>query len=84
MKRITPLKAKKKPSEMERYARERKEKAKHRDPVPMVTTLNEPIHDPESDLHYLARAEEVRANPARHRAARKVAKAKIHNLSKIA
>lgn len=84
MKRITPLKARKNPSEMERYAKERKAKAKHPTPAPMVTTLNEPAFDPESDLHYLTRAEEVRANPARHRAAKKVAKTKIHNLSKIA
>lgn len=82
MKRITPLKAKKNPSEMERYAKERA--ARKTKPAAIIETLHEPMYDPESDLHYLARAEEVRSNPARHKAAKQVAKRKIHNLSKIA
>lgn len=82
MARITPLKAKRKPSEMERYAKERANR-KHT-PQAIITTLREPIYDPETDLHYLTKAEEVRANPARHRAARKVAKVRIKRLSQIA
>lgn len=83
MKRMTPLKAKKHPSEMERYVKERQMRAKTAKPAPMVTTLSD-VHDPESDLHYLTRAQEVMRDPGRHRAAKKVAKAKIKNLSSIA
>lgn len=83
MKRMTPLKAKKHPSEMERYVKERQARAKAAKPAPMVTTVSD-IHDPESDLHYLTRAQEVMRDPVRHRAAKKVAKTKIKNLSSIA
>jgi len=84
MKRITPLKAKKNPSEMERYAKERAKSSRNPKPAIMTQALHEPMYDPESDLHYLTRAEEVKNSPARHKAAKQVAKRKMHDLSKIA
>lgn len=84
MKRMTPLKAKKHPSEMERYVKERQKKMKNVKSAAMITELHEPFHDPEGDLHYLSRAQEIMHDPMRHRAAKKMAKMKIKKLSAIA
>lgn len=81
MKRMTPLKAKKHPSEMERYVKERQKRLAN---APAAAPMATVMHDPEGDLHYLSRAQEVMRDPARHRAAKKVAKAKIKDLSNIA
>lgn len=84
MKRMTPLKAKKHPSEMERYVKARQKKAKSASPAKMITELHEPFHDPEGDMYHLAKAQEIMSDPKRHKDAVKVARVKIKNLSRIA
>lgn len=92
MKKQTPMEMRKhaKPAEkkasakgsMDSYAKQRA--AKPAPKAAMVTSISDmPMHDPESDLHYLTRAEEVKANPHRHKAAKAVAKKRIAALSNV-
>jgi hypothetical protein len=67
-------------SAMERYAQERAQKMKNMKTPPMVTVL----HDPDSDVHTLTRAAEIRRNPARHKAAKTVAKQRLKDLADVA
>jgi hypothetical protein len=63
---------------MERYAQERSMSK----PAPAVAMVE--MHDPHMDMHTLSRAEEIRKNPTRHRAAKNAAKQQIKKLSGIA
>lgn len=72
-------KPRKAPTAMERYAQEREKRMKNA-PSPTVVEL----HDPQMDMHTLSRADEIRRNPTRHRAAKGAAKQQIKKLSGIA
>lgn len=83
MKRKTPMQmrtakktAKKEPT-MAEYAKQREPSLGRAVPVKIVHEPMRDLYDPESDLHTLRRAEEVKSNPSRHRAA------KAHGVKKL-
>ncbi|MFD1558356.1 hypothetical protein ACFSHT_22450 [Paraburkholderia silviterrae] len=71
-------KAEKPKTAMDRYAKDRASK-----PAPAAVMVGE-MHDPHMDVHTLSRADEIKRNPTRHRAAKQAAKAQIKKLSGIA
>lgn len=90
MKRKTPMQmraakktAPKKEPSMAEYAKQREPSLGRAVPVKIVHEPMRELHDPESDLHTLRRAEEVKSNPSRHRAAKAHGKKKLQELKAV-
>jgi len=73
---------KKEPS-MEEYAKQRAPSLGKAVPVQIVHAEVRPMHDPSSDLHYLKRAEEIKSDSKRHKAAKVHGKKKLKELQAV-